>query len=479
LQSLQAYIIQGGINLNKKLERFKRGIKNKKVAVIGMGISNTPLIRYLTELGVDVTAFDKADKSKLEDVLYKLKGLDIKYSLGESYLSKLTGFDIIFKTPGMRYDVPELVRAREEGAEVTSEMEVFFDLCPAEIIAVTGSDGKTTTTTIIYNILKTSGYNCWLGGNIGMPLLSSIDEIESSDKVVLELSSFQLHTMTASPHIAVITNIAPNHLDMHKSMDEYVDAKKNIFKFQTDKDLLVLNHENDISRKCASEAKGKVLFFSRLKEVDEGAFLRGNKVIFRKDGKETEIMDTHDILLPGVHNHENYLAATAAVMEYATPAPILEVASKFSGVEHRMELVREHKGVRYFNDSIGSSPTRTMAGLKSFDKKVILIAGGKDKNLDYTELGELIVEKVKCLVLIGQTATKIEQAVLQAVGNTGKGREMPVIKCETLHEAVHMAASKAEESDIVILSPASSSFDMFKNFEERGNIFKKVVNELQ
>ncbi len=464
--------------MNRKLERFKRAIKNKKVAVIGIGISNTPLIRYLSELGVDITAFDRSDKKELEDILEKLRGLDIKFSLGEKYLDNLKGFDIIFKTPGMRYDVPELIRAKEEGANVTSEMEVFFELCPAQIFAVTGSDGKTTTTTLIHSILKAGGHKCWLGGNIGIPLLSSIDEIQPSDKVVLELSSFQLHTMQQSPHIAVITNITPNHLDVHKSFDEYVDAKKNIFRSQTDNDILVLNFDNEIAKKCANDAKSNVRYFSRTSEVKEGAFIRDDRIIFKKDGKETEVLFIDDILLPGVHNQENYLAATAAVMDYVNPDSIAQIASELNGVEHRMEFVREHKGVKYYNDSIGSSPTRTMAGLNTLEQKVILIAGGKDKNLDYTELGLLIVEKVKHLVLIGQTASKIEQATLQAITKTGKGRGIQILKSDALPEAVYKATSKAEVGDIVVLSPASSSFDMFKNFEERGNLFKRIVNEM-
>lgn len=463
---------------NKKVERYKRYLKDKKVAVIGIGISNTPLIRYLADLGVNVTAFDRNEKKKLEPVLKKLKEFDIKYSLGSGYLEKLKGFDIVFKTPGMRYDVPELLRAKQEGSEITSEMEVFFELCPARIFAVSGSDGKTTTTTLIYNMLKEEGYKCWLGGNIGVPLLSSIDEIDSHDMVVLELSSFQLHTMKNSPNTAVITNVEPNHLDVHKSMEEYTEAKKNIFKYQKDDDTLVLNYDNSITRNFAEERKGKVVFFSKTNSIREGMVLKNGKIVYKSNGMETEVVKSNEIILPGAHNRENYLAAAAGVIEYVNIDTIYKVATTFEGVEHRMEFVREHEGVRYYNDAIGTSPTRTMACLNSFSQKVILIAGGKDKKLDYGKLGHLIVKRVKCLILLGQTAVKIENAVLQAANSTGEGRNLPVIKCKNLSEAVHTAYSKALDKDIVVMSPAGSSFDMFKNFEEKGNLFKKLVNEL-
>jgi UDP-N-acetylmuramoylalanine--D-glutamate ligase len=464
--------------LNKKLTEFKKNIINKKVAVLGIGVSNTPLIKYLASMGVDVTAFDKSEESKLKTVLKELERLNVKYVMGEDYLSNLNGFDLIFKTPGMRFDLPELQRAVEKGAELTSEMEVFFELCPAEIFAVTGSDGKTTTTTLIYNILKEQGYKCWLGGNIGIPLLSKIDEIEESDKVVLELSSFQLHTMKKSPHTAVITNISPNHLDVHKSMEEYIEAKRNIFKYQTEKDRVILNHDNDITRELSSEAKGCVTFFSRAGSTDEGALLQGNMLVYTKNGVRTEIVRADEIVIPGVHNVENYLAAIAAVIDYVKPETIKKVAVAFKGVEHRIELVRELGGVKFYNDSIASSPTRTIAGLNSFKQRVILIAGGYDKKIPYDVMGETLTEKVKCLVLIGQTGHKIEKALKDEVERTGKGKDIPVIRCDTLENAVKSAFSYAVEGDIITLSPASASFDMFKNFEERGNKFKEIVHGL-
>ncbi len=464
--------------MNTKLNEFKKWIKTKRVAVLGIGISNTPLIKYLAKLGVDITAFDKADREQLKETLNTLVGLDVKYVLGKDYLSELKGFDVIFKTPKIRFDIPELVRERERGAVVTSEMEVFVELCPAEIFAVTGSDGKTTTTTLIYNMLKEEGYRCWLGGNIGTPLLDKIDEIKETDKVVLELSSFQLHTMKKSPNIAVVTNLSPNHLDVHKSMEEYVDAKKNIFRYQCPNDKVVLNHDNSITKGFAKEAKGKVVFFSRTGRIDSGAVVENGKLVYKSSGKTLEIVSTDEILLPGEHNVENYLAATAAVIEHVKPETIKRVATTFKGVEHRIELAREIRGIKFYNDSIGTSPSRTMAGLKSFRQKVILIAGGYDKNIPYDEMGEIIAERVKCLVLMGATGPKIRDALLMEIENTGKGKDIPVFMCNTLEEAVQTAYENAVTGDVVLFSPASASFDMFKNFEERGNKFKEIVNSL-
>jgi UDP-N-acetylmuramoylalanine--D-glutamate ligase len=464
--------------LNKKLDDFKKNIKSKKVAVLGIGISNTPLIKYLSNLEVDITAFDKSDSEKLKEVLSELNGLGVKYSLGENYLSKLHGFDMIFRTPGMRPDLPELLHAKEEGSIITSEMEIFLELCPAKVFAVTGSDGKTTTTTLIYNILKEEGYKCWLGGNIGMPLLSKIDEIEESDKVVLELSSFQLMTIGKSADVAVITNLSPNHLDVHKSLDEYIDAKKNIFKFQAFTNKLILNYDNDETRKLRSEAKGKVVFFSRVNNLEAGSICIDNKLVYIENNIIKEIINTNEIIIPGEHNIENFLAAIAAVYDYVKLDTIKRVATSFKGVEHRIELVRELNNVKFYNDSIASSPSRTIAGLKSFKQKVILIAGGKDKNIPYDSIGEFLQDKVKLLILIGPTGPKIEKALIDEAQKTGKKNNIPVLYCNTYEEVVNTAYKNAVPGDIILLSPASTSFDLFKNFEERGNTFKRIVNSL-
>lgn len=464
--------------MNNKLEKFKNDIKNKKVAVLGIGISNTPLIKYLANLGVDITAFDKADESKLGPVLKNFEGLDVKFSLGEGYLERLKGFDVIFKTPVIRYDIPELVEARENGAYVTSEMEVFLELCPATVFGVTGSDGKTTTTTLIYEILKRHGYNCWLGGNIGTPLLDKIDQIRETDMVVVELSSFQLHTMKISPNISVITNVSPNHLDVHKSMEEYIDAKKNIYKFQKKTDKLVLNYDNDITRQMAGEACGNVTYFSRVNNIEQGMVLENGTLVYRKNGEKLKIINADEILLMGDYNVENCLAASAAVIDYVDVQDIYDVLVSFRGVKHRMEFVRELNGVKFYNNAIGTSPARTIAVLNAFKQKIILIAGGYDKHIPYDEMGRPIVDKVKHLVLMGATAPKIAKALKDEVDRTGEGKDIPVSMCSSLEEAVQVAYKTAEKGDIVVLSPASASFDMFKNFEEKGDKYKEIVNSL-
>lgn len=465
--------------INEKLEEFKNRVRGKKAAVLGIGISNTPLIKYLAHLGAKITAFDGASREKLTGRLKELEGYDIEYRLGDNYLEGLSGFDIIFKTPSMRPDIPQLIAAGRNGAEITSEMDLFMDLCPARIFGVTGSDGKTTTTTVIYEILKQQGYKCWLGGNIGTPLLDRIEEIGKDDMVVLELSSFQLMTAKHSPDVAVITNISPNHLDIHKSMDEYVDAKKNIFRHQGKNDLLVLNKDNNASRKLADETQSRVLFFSAAEEVGEGTFILENSIAW-KDSKGTrKLVDIDKILVPGRHNVENMLAAAAATAMFTDTDTIKTAIENFRGVEHRMESVREINGIRFINDSIATSPTRTIAGLESFNEKVILIAGGKDKKNDYSELGKTIAQKVKCLVLIGETADSIEKAYYNEVKRSGLTQETVVIKCANLEDAVVTAYLHAKSGDVVILSPASTSFDMYANFEEKGRHFKKLVDMLQ
>lgn len=464
--------------MNEKLEAFKEYIGNKRVAVIGLGVSNTPLAGYLGKLGVRLTVFDRSDKDDLKDKIDALKDYDIDFRLGEDYLSGLKGFDVIFKTSVMRPDIPEFLEEQKNGAVITSETEVFVDLCPAEILAVTGSDGKTTTTTIIYGIMKTAGYNCYSGGNIGTPLLDKIDGIKPDDKIILELSSFQLLTMKKSPHVAVITNISPNHLDVHRSMEEYVEAKKNIYRFQNPDDILVLNADNDITGGLAGEAPGMAVCFSRTRELEAGAFLKGDILCFRENGETVEIMNRKDILLPGGHNIENYLAAIAATRPYAGADAVEKTAKSLSGIEHRMEFVRELNGVRYYNDSIASSPSRTMAALNAFDRRVILIAGGYDKKIPYAPLGDALVEKTKHLILIGQTSALIETALMRRLVGKYRGIDIRITHCSTLKQAVDCASLSAKPGDIVLLSPASASFDMFKSFEERGNLFKQYVNAL-
>ncbi|MDD3765760.1 MAG: UDP-N-acetylmuramoyl-L-alanine--D-glutamate ligase [Eubacteriales bacterium] len=448
------------------IEDFKSYVKNKNVGVLGIGVSNTPLICMLSQMGAKVTARDKKNFDDLGDTGAKLKSLGVRLVLGENYLEGINE-DIIFKTPGMRIDIPQLVQAKNRGSIITSEMEVFFDVCPAEIIAVTGSDGKTTTTTLIYEMLKAEGFTCHLGGNIGKPLLSEIYNIKPEHKVVVELSSFQLHTMKKSPSVAVVTNLSPNHLDMHKSMEEYIAAKENIYKYQNLGDVLVLNFDNEITKSFACKAKGKVISFGTDKTND--VYVDNDSIYF----KSTHVLNCRDIFLPGKHNVENYMAAIAAVYGQVSDKTIKKVAKTFGGVEHRIEFVREAGGVRYYNDSIASSPTRATAGLYSFDQKVVLIAGGYDKEIPFEDFGKVIAKRVKTLILLGATAEKIKTAVENA-----QGEKPEIIMSESLEQAVKTASSVAQKGDVVLLSPACASFDMFKNFEERGKMFKKLVMEL-
>ena len=448
------------------LKDFEKNMKDKNITVIGVGISNKPLIEYLVSLGAKVSACDKRTAEELGDTYDWLKGLGVKFYGGEDYLEHIEG-DIVFKTPGLRYDVPQLNAARERGAVVTSEMEVFFEVCPAHIIAVTGSDGKTTTTTLIHKMMSTQGHKTWVGGNIGNPLLVQTKNMTENDWVILELSSFQLHTMRKSPEIAVITNISPNHLDMHKDYEEYIDAKKNIMLYQKPEDKLIVNMDNDVTNKIGKEARGRVKYFSRTKKAD--VYLE-NGIIMRGD---EPVLHIEDIKIPGMHNVENYMTAIAAVEGLVDDSVITEVAKEFGGVEHRIELVRTLDGVRYYNSSIDSSPNRTMNTLNVFPQKVILISGGKDKGIPYNAIGKPITEHVKTLILIGATTDKIEEAV-KAAG----GEQPEIIKLNSYEEVVKTAREKAVSGDVVLLSPASTSFDMFKNFEERGKLFKKLVNEL-
>ena len=450
-----------------KFDEFKASVKGKNITVIGIGISNLPLIKFLAENDANVKACDKRDREKLGKTYDELANAGVTLCLGENYLKDIDG-DVIFKTPGMRYDVPELLKAKADGAVVTSETEMLFNVCPSHIIAVTGSDGKTTTTTLIHKMMSEAGYKTWLGGNIGNPLLTRAGEMKADDWVILELSSFQLHTMRKSPEIAVITNISPNHLDVHKNYREYINAKKNIMLYQSADNVLVTNADNEITAQIGNEATGEVRYFSR--KGNTFIHLDGD-IIMRGD---TPVLGISDIKIPGMHNVENYMTAIAAVCGLVDDEVIRNVAKNFRGVEHRIEHVRTLDGVRYYNSSIDSSPNRTINTLKVFPDKVIMIAGGADKGIKYDELGSAIVERVKTLILIGDTADKIEEAYVNAGGG-----EVKVIKKFTYADAVETARHEAQTGDVVLLSPASTSFDMFNNFEERGNLFKELINELR
>ena len=447
-------------------EKYFNSLRGERIAVLGLGVSNRPLVRLLLEFGCDVTGCDRMPREKVDEELLELERMGCKLSLGEGYLDGMEA-DVLFRTPGMHPGNPAIVALAQKGAQVTSEMEVFFEVAPCHLIAVTGSDGKTTTTTLIAEMLKAAGKTVWLGGNIGTPLLPLVRQMRETDYAVVELSSFQLMDMTRSPEIALVTNLAPNHLDVHKDMEEYVDAKKNIFRFQDGTGKLILNADNDIT--AAFRGNGETKFFSRrgsgYVDIRNGIICRGGEAV----------LDPNRILIPGVHNIENYMAAIAAVEGLVPDTVIRHVAETFGGVEHRIELVRIKDGVRFYNDSIASSPSRTIAGLRSFREKVILIAGGYDKHIPYDVLGPEICAHVNALFLGGATGPKIREAVLNCPEYS---EQLFIQDCGDFESAVRAAAAYAGEGDIVLMSPASAAFDQFKNFMVRGEFYKKLVREL-
>ena len=448
-------------------EQYFSSLQNKKVAVLGLGVSNRPLVRLLLEFGCSVVGCDKTPRENLDAEVLQLEQMGCKLHVGEDYLEGVEA-DVVFRTPGMHPGNPAIVALRSRGAQITSEMEVFFEVCPCHLIAVTGSDGKTTTTTLISEMLKAAGKTVWLGGNIGTPLLPLVRKMQKEDYAVVELSSFQLMDMTRSPERALITNLAPNHLDIHKDMEEYVEAKKNIFRYQDSQGLLVLNGDNEIT--ASFRGNGITRFFSR---QGEAYVCLKDGVIFREG---QPVLPVADILIPGVHNVENYMAAIAMVEGLVEDDVVRQVAKTFGGVEHRIELVRVKDGVKFYNDSIASSPSRTIAGLRSFPEKVILIAGGYDKHIPYDVLGPEICAHVKKLFLGGATGEKIRQAVVNCPEYNPSALE--IVDCGSFEPAVRAAAQAAKPGDVVLMSPASAAFDQFKNFMVRGDYYKKLVKEL-
>lgn len=474
---------------------FLESMNGKEVTVIGAGVSNTPLISLLLEAGADLTICDMKSQEELGEIYDGLACMGVRFCTGPGYLNELSG-DVIFRTPGLLPSHPALVKAAAQGVKITSEMETFFEVCPCKILAITGSDGKTTTTTLVSEILKKAGKTVHLGGNIGHPLLADVPSIDPGDYAVVELSSFQLMDMLRSPCRALVTNVTPNHLDKHKDMAEYVQAKTNLFRHQKSGDMLVLNADDPVSngQPCRlgdsmwqpegafQPAPGvEVLQFSMEHPVDYGVYLEDGTIWYAENSSRRRIMDVTDIKIPGAHNVANYMAAACMTHGLVSFDQVIEVARTFSGVEHRLELVRTLDGVRYYNDSIASSPTRTAAGLRSFDQKVILLAGGHDKKIPYDEFGPVVCDHVKRLILIDanpeDTTAPAIRASVEAAPNY-RPEELPIDTCTSFEEAVQRAAAVAQEGDIVLLSPASASFDLFKNFMQRGDLFKSLVSRL-
>ncbi len=456
-------------------KKFFESLKGRRIAMCGIGVSNTPLILDFLKKGAMVYACDRRTREMIGNVAEELEKAGAELRLGEEYLDNLE-VDIIFRTPGMNWNLPQLDAARKKGIAVTSEMEVFFDLCPATIFAVTGSDGKTTTTTLIAKMLEAEGKKVFVGGNIGKPLLPEIENITAEDFVVVELSSFQLISMRKSPDVAVVTNVAPNHLDVHKDMDEYVEAKRNILMHQNAFSRTVLNRDNEITESFRDYVRGQSLGFSMERQLNNGAWLSSDGYLHMAyRGMDVPVMHRSEIKILGDHNVENYLTAITAVWGYVGLDSIKKVASSFAGVEHRIEFVREVCGVKFYNDSIASSPTRTIAGLKAFSQKVHLIAGGYDKHIPFEPMVPYIIDKVEKLYLCGHTADKIEKAVRDSADYKGTPE---IIRVADIKEALMAAVENTKEGDIVTLSPACASFDAFPNFVARGNYFKELVNEL-
>ncbi len=460
------------------ISRFFDALQDKRVAFIGTGVTHTPMIALFLEKGISVTVLDRRQADQFQSLYDELSAKGVAFRLGDAYLDNLTDFDIVFRTPGMYFNHPALQQARKAGVVISSEMELFFDLCPCKIYAVTGSDGKSTSTTLIAEILAASGKTVHKGGNIGRSLLPIIETIQPEDAAVVELSSFQLISMRKSPDVALITNITPNHLDVHGTMEEYTECKTHLIAHQNAFSRAVLNLDNDGTKALAPLVRGKLNWFTRRETPDRGAFLREDGMLcFIEHGTVTPVVHKDDIRIPGMHNVENFLGVIASLWGEVEIETFVKVAKEFGGVEHRIEFVREVGGVKWYNDSIATSPTRVLAGLRSFDQKIIVLAGGYDKKIPFEPMAETVCDRVKVLILMGVTAQKIEAAVTAAPNYDPAN--LKILHASSMEDAVAIAQQEAQTGDIVTLSPACASFDAYPNFEARGLHFKGLVKELK
>jgi UDP-N-acetylmuramoylalanine--D-glutamate ligase len=457
----------------------------KRATIIGLAREGTALARFLAEQGAIVTVSDLKNEEELQENITKLKGLPIRFVLGGHPGEVLDQTDVLFLSPGVPLEAPIVVEAKRRGIPISSETKLFTELCTASIIGITGSSGKTTTVSLVGQMLKTSGFRTWVGGNIGRPLIGHLVEIEPTDKVVMELSSFQLEIMAWSPPIAAILNITPNHLDRHPSMEAYTEAKLNILRFQQPGNAVILGYDLISNTQYPiPSTQSQILTFSLNEEVEQGAFLQDDDIILRVGDTEQQICSADEIKLLGRHNLENVLAACAiAAVAGASLQAMANVAATFEGVEHRLELVREigeAPAVRYYNDSIATSPERTVAALRSFDQPIVLLAGGRDKHLPWDEMARLTLQKVRRLILFGEAAPIIEEAIRVSSSELRVSRDLRrfVHHCQTLDEAVEVAAKEAKPGDVVLLSPGGTSFDAFRDFVERGQRFRELVKAL-
>jgi UDP-N-acetylmuramoylalanine--D-glutamate ligase len=466
--------------MSKKVE-LKGYFKNKKVTVMGLGLfgGGVGITKFLVSQGADVIVTDLKNAEELSQSLKLLDGLPIRFRLGKHLDEDFSNIDLLIVNPAVPNDSRFLQIARDNDVCIDTELNIFFKLCPAPIMGVTGSNGKTTTTTLLGTMLKEGGINTWVGGNIGISLLEHIDEIKKDDVIVLEISSFQLDNLSRikmSPYVSIVTNIAPNHLDRHKNLTDYIDAKKAIIRYQKEDGYAILNYDDPVLRKWESECKGNVLWFSARKDVKQGVFLRNNEIIIDYDSKRIAIPCLSQIKIKGMHNIQNIMAAVCAANVMRVDAEAIKNAIiNFPGIEHRLEFVSSINGVQYYNDSKATTPEAAIAGIRAFDSPIILIAGGYDKEVSLNQFAQECVKNTKCVILIGKTAETIQNLIQNLKGE----KTIPEVYLATsLDESVRKASSVAETGDVVLLSPACASYDMFSNYEERGKRFKELVSQL-
>lgn len=456
--------------------------KGKHIAVVGLSTEGKDTVKFLHNRGAVITCCDRRMKKDLGQTYEELSGLGVSFQLGKEYLHDLRVFDAVARTPGMSPRTPELLTYRKNGGKITSLTKMFFEECRAPIIGVTGTKGKGTTSTLIALMLQEGRKTVHLGGNVGTPLLSRVDIIQSDHWVVLELSSFQLEDLTQSPHIAVVLRTTQEHLanfdplatNFHPTKETYVEAKKSIVRYQTVKDIVVANKDDPTASSFAKETKAKRYFFS-MADTSADAYVREHAVIIRTDKGTQKLCDRSSVKLRGDHNLENIAAASLAALTAGVSfSAIKKAAVSFSGLEHRLEIVREFQGVTYINDTFSTVPETTIAAIRSFDEPIVLIVGGSEKGSDFEEMGKTIAKsRVKVLVVIGDMTGRILKAV-DAAGYTGKR----ITGLRTMKDIVFASLKEANRGDVVLLSPACASFDMFKNYKERGNQFKENVNNL-
>jgi UDP-N-acetylmuramoylalanine--D-glutamate ligase len=465
----------------------KDALADKRVVVLGLARQGTALARFLVQVGAEVTVSDMQDEAALADQLAELEGLPVRYVLGKHPLSLLDRADLLCLSGGVPVDIPPVERARRRSIPLSNDAQIFLERCPAPVIGVTGSAGKTTTTALVGEMCRAGGFRTWVGGNIGNPLIADLDKIKPEDRVVMELSSFQLELMTASPHVAAVLNITPNHLDRHKTMEAYVAAKRNIVAHQGPEDFALLSYDDANARALALDTAAHLLWFSGGTEVEEGAFRifrekdeTNGELTLRLAGDDHMICRASEVQLLGRHNLLNVLAASAlAGVAGVSVEAMRQVATTFSGVEHRLELVRELGAVRWYDDSIATAPERTLAALRSFKEPIVLLAGGRDKELPWDEFAHEAVRRVRHMVTFGEAGPMIARVVERKAGERGQeGGLEGITQVDTLEEAVETAARLARPGDVVLLSPGGTSFDAFRDFAERGARFKELVQQL-